>query len=160
MKAQQPTKKEKLTGEKLLKTAVNQILAHPNTWSQREWHSDCGTKHCIAGWCQILSGRGKTGSAMGDAQEMLGISDGDANWLFASHRSLGEIYSFAENFHRAGFDRDGFDRAGFDRAGFDRDGFDRDGFNRAGFDRAGFDRAGFNRDGFDRGGKTLTTFEL
>ena len=111
-----------LRGEKLLKTAVNQILAHPNTWDQTHWHSSCGSKHCIAGWCQILAGHvADEGCVTSQAQEALGISMADRAWLFAPIRTLAEIYRFAETFS-AGFDRDGFDRDGFDRAGRDRAG--------------------------------------
>lgn len=102
----------KLTGEKLLKTAVNQILLHPETWKQSAWHSDCGTKHCIAGWCQILAGKTQSDMASQDAREALGLNPGDANWLFAPDRSLANIYFFAKNFLGAGYDRAGYDRAG------------------------------------------------
>lgn len=46
----------KLTGDRLLKAAINHILLHPETWDQSTWHSSCKTKHCIAGTCQILAG--------------------------------------------------------------------------------------------------------
>ena len=108
----EPKIKEPLRGEKLLKTAVNQILAHPETWNQKEWHSECGTKHCIAGWCQILSGKPSSDQAKEDAKEALGISESDADYLFRGGCSLGEIYYFAQHFNRDGFNRDGFDRDG------------------------------------------------
>ena len=155
-----------LRGEKLLKAAVNQILRHPDTWNQATWHSECGTKHCIAGWCQILSGnKVPTCDVWRDAQAALDISSADASWLFSGDRSLREIYHFAKNFSVAGFNRDGFNREGFNRDGFnraglDRAGFDREGFNRAGFDRDGFNRAGFNYAGFDRDGQKLQPFDL
>ena len=137
-----PPAPEPLRGERLLKAAVNQILAHPETWNQSSWH--CGTQHCIAGWCQVL-GRGHQNENAGtEAMEDLGISLSERAWLFAGNRTLPEIYRFAENFS----------------AGFDRDGFDRDGFDRAGFDRAGRDRDGFDRAGRDRDGKPLTPFAL
>jgi hypothetical protein len=147
-----------LTGEKLLKTAVNQILAHPETWDQSNWHSPCGTKHCIAGWCQILAGKpANDDTAKEDAMEALGLNEEEANTLFRASTSLPEIYYFATHFNETGYDRDGYDRAGFDKYGYNRDGYNRDGFNRDGFDRDGFDkydynRNGFNRDGFDRDG--------
>jgi len=145
-----------LRGKKLLQTAVNQILAHPETWRQATWH--CGTQHCIGGWCQILSGKPQSDAVISDGIEVLNIASTDAQWLFAGSRTLAEIYGFAENFDDAGFDGAGFDRAGFDRAGFDRDGFDHDGRDRAGFDRAGFDRAGFDHADFDHDGKPLLPF--
>ncbi len=36
-----------LRGLELLKAAINQIIAHPATWEQSTWHSDCGTRR---GW--------------------------------------------------------------------------------------------------------------
>ena len=160
---------EPLRGEKLLKTVVNQILAHPETWYQGNWH--CGTKHCIAGWCQILSGKPQNSdSAASDAQEALGISDTDASFLFRSSCTISEAYYFAANFNCDGFNRAGYDRAGFNcdgfncdgfnRAGYDRAGYDRAGYDRAGFYRSGYDRAGFNCDGFNRAGKKLEPFGL
>ena len=132
-----------LRGAELARAAVNQILAHPESWQQSAWHSPCGTKHCFAGWCQILSGKPlNADTSKQDAREALGFSESDANWFFRSTASLGELHALAANFDRDGFGRDGFGRDGFDRDGFDRDGFDRDGFGRAGFDRDGFDRAG------------------
>ena len=107
------TNQEPLTGERLLKTVVNQILAHPETWRQQEWRSSCGTKHCVAGWCQLLAGKPLLNSmAKEDAQAALGISDAEANHLFRLRCTLSEIYSFAENFNRDGFYRAGFDRDG------------------------------------------------
>lgn len=116
-------KKTPLRGKKLLQTAVNQILEYPETWNQTEYHSECGTMHCIAGWCQILGGRpANRCSTSNDSQELLGISINEAFWLFSKDRSLREIYNFAKKFDLAGFDRDGFDRAGFDLNGFHRAG--------------------------------------
>lgn len=105
--------KTKLTGAKLLRTAVNQILDHPETWDQTKWHSPCGTKHCIAGWCQILSGAPVNEyTVIEDAQKALGITDFEASVLFAGSQTLGKIYNFAKVFDRAGFDREGLDRDG------------------------------------------------
>jgi hypothetical protein len=152
---------EKLTGKKLLQTAVNQILAHPKTWNQSVWHSPCRTKHCIAGWCQILSGNPEDDNytVRDAAQTALGISHEEAFYLFRSDCTLTEIYNFAKNFDVVGYDRGGFSRAGFSRAGFDRGGFSRAGFDRGGFDRGGFDRAGFSRAGFDRAGFSRAGFD-
>jgi hypothetical protein len=35
---------------------VAQIEAHPESHDQGTWHSECGTKHCIAGFATHLSG--------------------------------------------------------------------------------------------------------
>jgi hypothetical protein len=147
----------KLTGEKLLKTAINKILEQPEKWDQSAWHSPCGTKHCIAGWCQILSGNAKLEfSARGDSIKALGISQEEADYLFDSKRTISEIYKFAESFS---LNSAGYNRAGYNRDGYDRDGYDRDGYDRAGYDRAGYDRAGYNRDGYDLAGYDLTGYD-
>lgn len=114
--------KEPLRGPELLRAAVNQIIEHPDTWNQSKWH--CGTRHCIAGWCQVLAGKIQTDQANSDMRDLVGLSDNEASWLSEGHRSLSDIYFFAKNVlaNRAGFDRAGFNRDGFDRAGFDRAG--------------------------------------
>jgi len=33
-----------------------QLRAHPETWDQESWHSECGTTHCCAGWAVVLAG--------------------------------------------------------------------------------------------------------
>ena len=145
--------KTTLTGEKLAKAAVNQILSHPETWDQSTWHSECGTKHCFAGWCQILAGKPKDSEkAKQDAKEALGLTEFEAGHFFRATCSLSELHALAANFNRDGYDRDGYDRAGYDRDGYDRAGYDRDGYDRAGYDRDGYDRAGYNRDGYNRDG--------
>jgi len=151
---------------------INIILAQPESWDQGSWHSECGTKHCIAGHGQIASGSPMDNETCEtDAQAWYGLNDDDAEWLFQRDRTLTELYEFArlalageayfdadgcnsKGFDRDGYDRygfrsDGYDSYGFDRSGFDRSGFDRSGFDRSGFDRCGFDRCSFKRDGFD-----------
>lgn len=106
------TKQSKpLRGEKLLKTAINQILKHPETWDQGKWHSDCGTKHCLAGWCQILAGKPAIAvRAKWDAMDALEISWCEADYLFYPHCTLPQMYHFAENLSRNRFDREGVRR--------------------------------------------------
>ena len=108
---------QKLRGAALLATAVNHILAHPETWDQQEWH--CGTKHCIAGHCELLATGKETRYTSDIAQELLGITVAEADWLFDARRTLREIYGFAEamlsdtRFDRWGYDREGRDRRGY-----------------------------------------------
>lgn len=40
----------------LAKKVLDQIETHPETHDQGVWHSDCGTRHCCAGWACILAG--------------------------------------------------------------------------------------------------------
>ncbi len=35
---------------------LEQITGHPESLDMDEWHSDCGTKHCFAGWAVTLAG--------------------------------------------------------------------------------------------------------
>jgi hypothetical protein len=119
---------KQLRGPELLCAAVNQILAHPDTWNQTQWH--CGTAHCIAGHCEMLTG-GPTSDTARNVRELVGLSYGDADFLFARHRTLPEIYAFAKTF-RDGYDSAGYDRDGYDSAGYDSAGYDSDGYDRAG----------------------------
>ena len=42
--------------QELLKEVARHALAHPNSLDMVNWHSDCGTAHCIAGWAIHLAG--------------------------------------------------------------------------------------------------------
>ena len=137
---------------------VNLILTNRESWWQEVWHSNCGTKHCIAGYGQIAAGKPMDDSTCkADAQEWYGLTSLDAGWLFRGYRTLPELYEFAmaalasvAYFDDAdGCARDGYDRDGYDRYGFNRDGRNRDGYSRNGVDSLGYDRHGYNRKGFD-----------
>ena len=86
-------KKQKLTGEKLLKAAVNQIINNPESWHQESWH--CGTKHCLFGWCQILAGKKPDDYDIYDeVKGLLNLAD----YLSGADRTLPEIYYFAQEY--------------------------------------------------------------
>jgi len=86
-----------LRGKELLRAAVNQIIRHPETWDQGDWH--CGTSHCVGGHCQILAGHEVDRyTARNQVVEAVGLSDEAANWLFDAGRSLSEIRAFAVSF--------------------------------------------------------------
>src|ERR1700678_2696400 len=88
-----------LRGELLAKTVINQILARPETWDQTTWHSSCGTKHCFAGLCQILSGTAPNeATAKLDAQKALGLDDHEVAVYFRGDCHLTELYNLAKNF--------------------------------------------------------------
>jgi hypothetical protein len=53
-----------LKGKILLTQAFNQILLHPETHEQGSWHTDCGTKHCLFGWVQMLNDRNANGGIL------------------------------------------------------------------------------------------------
>lgn len=146
-----------LRGAELLRAAVNQIIEHPETWTQHDWH--CVTPHnsdahSVAKWCQILSGLPDSASPEA-VRERLGVSVKDANWLFSPRRTLSDLRYYAKNMlaGRATFDDYGHGRDGFDRDGFDINGVDINGRDRADFGYDGFDHDGFDRDGFDRRGR-------
>jgi|GEM_PF-6564746 len=90
-----PDKPEPLRGNELLRAVVNQILAHPETWDQSDYHSECGTTHCVAGWAQVLGGLPATGAAYFDAKRLLGLTKTEADQLFDPKTKLREIYDFA-----------------------------------------------------------------
>jgi hypothetical protein len=88
---------EPLRGTELLRAAVNHIIQHPEEWDQSSWHNTCGTTHCIAGHCQIMGGRPMNiDTASYDAQTLLGLSYHEQKYLFASDRTLEEIWAFAK----------------------------------------------------------------
>jgi len=41
------------------------ITKHPEQFGQGRFHSNCGTSHCVAGWCDVL-GREKTKTLFSD----------------------------------------------------------------------------------------------
>lgn len=88
--------KTPLRGKALLAAAVNQIIQHPETWKQSQWH--CRTSHCIGGWCQVLAGLPESNEAYQEVPQLIGLSLSDADWLFAPERSLTEIHHFAHAF--------------------------------------------------------------
>ncbi len=155
---------ENITGKKLLAAAINQIIEHPETWNQQEWH--CGTKHCLGGWCQILGGKEQnSGNVRVDMENLLLISKEESGWLCSPFRNFNEIYDFANiyctgnrdgydsaGYNRYGYNRAGYNRDGYNRDGYNRDGYNRDGYNRDGYDSSGYNRAGCNRDGYNRAG--------
>ena len=130
---------------------VNNIITNPKSWWQGVWHSDCGTKHCIAGHGQIAAGRPvDNDTCKVDAREWYGLTDvNDSDWLFHCDRTLTELYEFARLAlaGEAYFDADGFKSDGYHRDGFHRDGFDRFGFDCDGYARNGRNRKGYNRNG-------------
>ena len=160
--------------KELLVAVINQICQNPETHNQAEWH--CRTQHCFAGWAQILSGKEAcNNTASKDAQEACGLTDEEADWLFAGTRTRPEMHSFVaeaingnrdgynrngynrygynrDGYHRDGYHRDGYNRDGYHRDGYNRDGYDRDGYNQYGYDRYGYNRDGYHRDGYNRDG--------
>jgi hypothetical protein len=81
-----------------LKRVIDHITANPETWNQDTFHSYCGTKHCIAGHAQIMSGIPApprwTASV---AANWLGITTEQAEYLFGHERTWDEILAFQQH---------------------------------------------------------------
>ena len=76
---------------------LDQITDCPETWDQTNWHNECGTVHCFAGWAQIMSGNVMDwGSAKSDAREWLGLTHLQADYVFHGARSLKELQHFLQ----------------------------------------------------------------
>lgn len=75
------------------KLVLDKIESDPNCWDQSEWH--CGSKHCFAGWAQILSGKEPdAGTVHRDAVDFLDVSFWDAQYLFHGRRTLEDFRKF------------------------------------------------------------------
>lgn len=96
---------------------VEAIEARPGQHNQGSYH--CGTSHCFAGWAELLSMQEKgvlpvpaaeyhvlnwrafwhlqqqcgldAASTHKNAQKILGLSDGQADYLFDEHRELADF---------------------------------------------------------------------
>lgn len=93
----------------LLTKTLETIKANPKHWNQSYWH--CDTSHCFAGFAELLANnipidtdesvlenderfynaRFDDWSTSKHATELLGISDNDAETLFASYRTLEDL---------------------------------------------------------------------
>lgn len=150
------------------RVVLGHIKANPNSWDQTTWH--CGTTHCFAGWAQILAGKAAhDGNTRRDARLFLGLNRADADYLFASERTLGDFEAMTISnsagsvYNCDGYDHSGYDRSGYDRHGYnfvgrdrkklDREGYDSGGYNCYGYSRDGYDRDGYDRDGLDANNK-------
>lgn len=93
----------------LLQKTLDTIKANPQHWDQSKWH--CGTSHCFAGFAELIAKnipietdesilirderfydpKFNDWSTSEHATELLGISDNDAEELFASYRTLEDL---------------------------------------------------------------------
>jgi len=140
-----------------VKLVLAEIKTHPANWDQRQLHKR--TKHCFAGWGQIMSGA--TVSKHGcwkQARIFFGFSYRETCWAFSPCRTLEELETLLYERDTKGYDRDGYDIEGFNRAGYARDGLcserlvmwrDENGFDEDGYDINGYDSDGYDRDGLN-----------
>jgi len=108
-----------LRGAGLLYAAIARILECPQSWDQTVvWHSPCGTRHCIFGWCEIVAGiRTRPDRTFDEVRQLLGLSATDAAWLAAPERTLAQIRWFADELAagRVNGRGEGFDVKAYDR---------------------------------------------
>lgn len=84
---------------KLAKQTLHKIQTTPNQWDQDVYHSHCGTRHCFAGWVEILSGRANprtNDDTYTDvaAREELETDQETSQYLFHTSRTLEELEEF------------------------------------------------------------------
>ena len=85
------------------KMVLDQIEKHPETWYQGSWHycHTCETKHCFAGWAQLLAGENESRmNAFCDAVIFLDVTDEQANFLFNPNRTVGDFRWFLTRYQR------------------------------------------------------------
>ena len=95
---------------------IERIKAEPVNWGQYIWHSPCGTRHCYAGWAEVLA-KGKdwklpeiwldvfranaeaieeaVSQVIQDAREWLELTEAEADYLFRAIRTLEELEEYA-----------------------------------------------------------------
>ena len=77
------------------KKVLAHIEAHPDEWDQSIYHSHCRTKHCLAGWAQILSGNKMNKMrARTDAMKYFDLMFDEKNYLFCFRRTLPDFRNF------------------------------------------------------------------
>jgi hypothetical protein len=103
----------------LLRKVLDHIDAHPDEWNQSTWGevtwaSSCGTAFCVAGHALVMSGYttrlressddeldfydsdGLRVSPSAEACFLLGLTDGEADWLFDASNSRETVQENAE----------------------------------------------------------------
>lgn len=96
-----------------LRAELEFITANPEQWEQRLWakkDTGCGSACCLAGWTVVhediplffhggvLASETLDGRMIGEvAREILGLEFADADWLFACHNTLYDLWSKASD---------------------------------------------------------------
>lgn len=102
--------------------------ANPDGWDQDAYahRTDCGTAYCVAGWAchrrgwsmawdtfgyanEIIKGNGQTERIEIAAARILGLSDDQAEVLFAGYNSLDNLKRIAKDLHDPGIDWSDYD---------------------------------------------------
>lgn len=93
-----------------LQGTLEWVQAHPDSHNQGVWarRTECGTAACLAGWTVVLAdialdwdGDGACETADGElisdvAQNLLGLEDYYADWLFGGGNTLDDLWRIAE----------------------------------------------------------------
>lgn len=96
--------KPRLRGKALMRAIINKIITDPEHWNQGQYHSQCGTKHCFAGWGEVLGlPKGvklelESKHTHNRTKRYLGLTKKEAEWLFVGYRNFNEIYQFVVDF--------------------------------------------------------------
>lgn len=97
----------------LLRQTLDYIKTHPQEWDQEVWRQvrPCGTVACFAGWACALNGdrfnpddwdfvitdeSGVSFPIEDRAREILGLTIGDADWLFDGGNTLDDLEQIVE----------------------------------------------------------------
>lgn len=88
---------------------LDHIKQHPMQWDQGNWvgKNECGATACFAGWCVVLThGEWKLSSGEvyipDEAQELLDLSDMEADNLFDGNNSFEDLRNWVEFFSAGG----------------------------------------------------------
>lgn len=102
-----------------IEAIIGHIEAHPEEWDQRNWasRSDCGTAYCLAGLACVRSGGqakfyrgleyastcslpdGRTELIVLVAQDLLGLTNDQADILFDASNTIDDLKRIAKSFH-------------------------------------------------------------
>lgn len=90
-----------------LVTILEHIKARPWTYDQTTYHSECGSKHCIAGFAELAFDRttpnlrvtppGDINHIFSKAKYYLKLTVRQATYLFHCSRTMEQIEAFVEN---------------------------------------------------------------
>lgn len=79
----------------LYQCVLDQIKAHPESWDQSCYHTLCGTKHCFAGWAEILAGYSVPNFdnrlTAARVKEALELTVAERNYLFDAYRTIADF---------------------------------------------------------------------
>lgn len=98
-----PPRTWKERGQRIKRT-MSLLLANKQHWAQHDYHSDCGTSHCFAGFAQILA-RGlnpvkkcSLAGADAEARVWLGLNSREEDAMFDGDNTLDALKRLSKEF--------------------------------------------------------------